>query len=285
MRLTSFLLGGQRQLGVRKGDQFVLVSQIAPDLPTELVDLLARGPKALQQIGAAAQSAPATVAARDVTLLPPTVKAGKILCLGLNYIDHAAEAGMKRPDHPVVFMRGATSLVAAGQPIVRPKCSEQLDYEAELVAIIGTRARHVSRDNALSHVAGYSVFNDGSVRDYQLRVSQWTVGKNFDGTGGFGPDFVTADELPAGAAGLKIEARLNGQTVQSANTKDMVFTVADTVALLSESMTLEPGDLLVMGTPSGVGAARKPPLWMKPGDTIEIEIEKIGLLRNPIAAE
>jgi len=151
-----------------------------------------------------------------------------------------------------------------------------------LVAIVGRTARHVAKEKAFDYIAGYSCFNDGSVRDYQRKTSQWTIGKNFDKTGGFGPWFVTADELPPGAVGLTIESRLNGQVMQHANTRDMIVPVAETVALLTECLTLEPGDLLVMGTPAGVGHARKPPVWMKEGDTIEIEIEKIGLLRNPI---
>ena len=172
-----------------------------------------------------------------------------------------------------------------GQPIVRPKCSDKLDYEAELVAFVGKRARHVSEADALSYIAGYSVFNDGSIRDYQKRTAQWTVGKNFDGTGGFGPEFIPADRLPPGASGLRLQSRLNGEVMQDANTRDMVFNVAKTVALMSECMTLEPGDLLVMGTPGGVGFVRTPPVYMKPGDVCEIEIESIGLLRNPIVLE
>jgi 2-keto-4-pentenoate hydratase/2-oxohepta-3-ene-1,7-dioic acid hydratase in catechol pathway len=168
---------------------------------------------------------------------------------------------------------------------VRPRISEQLDYEAELVAVVGQRARHVSVENGLDVIAGYSVFNEGSIREFQRKTSQWTIGKNFDNTGGFGPDFVSADELPPGATGLRIQSRLNGRVLQDANTDDMLFGVAETVALLSACLTLEPGDLLVMGTPAGVGHARKPPLWMKAGDVCEIEIEKIGLLRNPIVDE
>src|SRR5690606_27583445 len=156
--------------------------------------------------------------------------------------------------------------VGHGQPILRPRSSDMLDYEAELVAFIGKAGRHISRDRALDHVAGYGLFNDASIRDYQLRTTQWTMGKNFDATGGFGPDFVSADELPPGAKGLRIQTRLNGQVVQDANTADMVFDVVETIALLSACMTLEPGDLIVTGTPAGVGMARKPPLWMKPGD-------------------
>ena len=213
----------------------------------------------------------------------PLENAGKIICLGLNYVDHAAEGGHAKPDYPSLFLRCGTSLVAHGEAIWRPKASSKLDYEAELVAVIGRTARLVKAADALAYIAGYSCFNDGSLRDYQRKTSQWTIGKNFDRTGGFGPCFVTADELPPGATGLSIQSRLNGKVMQNANTSDMIFPVAETVALLSECLTLEPGDLLVMGTPAGVGYARTPPVWMQPGDTIEIAIEGVGLLSNSIA--
>jgi 2-keto-4-pentenoate hydratase/2-oxohepta-3-ene-1,7-dioic acid hydratase in catechol pathway len=221
----------------------------------------------------------------DLKLLPPAVNCGKIICLGLNYIDHAAEGGAKPPEYPMIFFRAATSLVGHNSPMIRPNCSDQFDYEGEVVAFIGKKGRHISRADSLSHVAGYSIFNDGSIRDYQWKTPQWTVGKNFDATGGFGPEFVSADEVPSGASGLKIQSRLNGHVMQDANTKDMVFGVAETVYLVSECMTLDPGDILVMGTPGGVGAARKPPVYMKPGDVCEIEIASIGVLRNPIEQE
>ena len=172
-----------------------------------------------------------------------------------------------------------------GEPLIAPKCSEQFDYEGEMVAIVGKGGRHIARDKALEHVAGYSVFNEGSVRDYQFKSPQWTSGKNFDGSGGFGPDFVTADELPPGGKGLKIVTRLNGETVQEANTDDMLFPVDEIIAVASEVMTLEAGDVLVLGTPAGVGAFRKPPLWMKDGDVCEVEVEKICCLSNPVKAE
>jgi 2-keto-4-pentenoate hydratase/2-oxohepta-3-ene-1,7-dioic acid hydratase in catechol pathway len=210
---------------------------------------------------------------------------GKIVCLGLNYADHAAEGGHARPEYPSLFLRTASSLIGHRQGLVRPKVSDKLDYEAELAVIVGRKARHLTVDNALEAVAGYACFNDGTLRDYQRRTSQWTIGKNFDGTGAFGPWFVPASELPAGAKGLHIESRLNGQVMQSDNTKNLMVPVAETLALLTEAMTLEAGDVIIMGTPAGVGYARKPPVWMKPGDTIEIEIEGIGVLSNPIIDE
>lgn len=220
-----------------------------------------------------------------VTLLPPLTRPGKIICVGLNYADHSAESGMKQPDYPTLFVRFSSSLIGHGAPLLRPKISEQFDYEGELVAVIGKGGRNIQRESALDHVFGYSIFNDGSVRDYQFKSPQWTMGKNFDGTGPFGPVLVTADELPLGAKGLKLETRLNGNVVQSASTTDMVFDVASQIAIVSEGITLEPGDIFVTGTPSGVGAARKPQLWMKHGDICEIEIERIGVLRNPVQDE
>ena len=218
--------------------------------------------------------------------LPPLLKRpGKIICVGLNYADHSAESGFKQPDYPTLFSRFAVGFVGHNQPMIRPKASIQLDYEGELVAIIGKGGRHIRKSSALDHVIGYSIFNDGSIRDFQMKTPQWTVGKNFDGTGPFGPIFVTSDELPAGCKGLKLETRLNGATVQSAMIDDMVFDVATLVSTISEAMTLEPGDIIVTGTPSGIGLARKPPLWMKPGDIVEVEIDRIGILRNPIVDE
>jgi 2-keto-4-pentenoate hydratase/2-oxohepta-3-ene-1,7-dioic acid hydratase in catechol pathway len=182
-------------------------------------------------------------------------------------------------------MRANTSLMAAGEPMVRPRASERLDYEAELMLIIGKGGRHISEAEALDHVFGYTTFNDGSVRDFQRKTHQWTPGKNFDSTGPVGPIVVTPDELPPGASGLRIQSRLDGEIMQDANTSDMMFPVVETIAILSEYTTLEPGDLIAMGTPKGVGHARKPPVFMKPGQTIEIEIEGIGVLANPVVAE
>jgi acylpyruvate hydrolase len=219
-----------------------------------------------------------------VQLLPPVLRPGKIVCLGLNYADHAAEGGNARPQYPSFFLRVASSLIGHQAPLVCPRVSSSLDFEAELAVVIGRTARDLTQDNALEVVAGYSCFNDGTLRDYQRKTSQWTIGKNFDATGAFGPWFVPAAALPPGATGLKIESRLNGQVMQSDNTSNMLFPVAETLRLVTEAMTLEPGDVIVMGTPAGVGYARKPPVWMKPGDRIEIEIEGIGILSNPVVA-
>jgi len=221
----------------------------------------------------------------SLTFLPPFIRPAKIICLGLNYADHAAEGGFAAPTFPTLFGRFTSSLIGHGAPIILPKCSSQLDYEGEMVAVIGTGGKNIALSAALNHVAGYSIFNDGSIRDYQMKTPQWTAGKNFDNTGAFGPWFVTADELPPGATGLSLQTRLNGQVVQNATTSDMIFDVANTISLLSSFMTLQAGDVLVMGTPAGIGLARKPPLFMKDGDVVEVEIEKLGILRNPIVAE
>lgn len=287
MRLVTFDQNGAARLGVCVGNSVVDLSVAAPDLPRDLVALIRAGKDAFAATERAAKAAPteARIPLAQVKFLPPVTQPGKIICLGLNYADHATEGGHAKPTYPSFFMRVASSLTGHGEPIVRPQCSTQLDYEAELAVVIGRRARHVKEADALGIVAGYSCFNDGSIRDYQRKTGQWTIGKNFDRSGGFGPWMVTPDELPAGAAGLSIRSRLNGQVMQNANTRDMLFPVAETIVLLTECLTLEPGDVIVMGTPAGVGHARKPPVWMKQGDTIEIEIEGIGVLSNPIRDE
>lgn len=221
----------------------------------------------------------------SLAFLPPVMRPAKIVCLGLNYLDHAEESGLGIPEHPVLFARFASSLTGHKAPIILPKVSEQLDWEAELAVVLSTGGKDIAEADALDHVAGYSVFNDASIRDYQLRTPQWTAGKNFDDTGAFGPYLVTPDELPAGAAGLKIECRLNGEVMQSSHTGNLIFSVARTIHLLSSFMTLQAGDVLVMGTPGGVGVARSPQVWMKAGDVCEVEIEGVGLLVNPIVAQ
>jgi acylpyruvate hydrolase len=285
MRVVRYDHQGEARLGIREGSEVIDLSHADRELPGDVADLLRAGPEAHDALISAARSSKTRLSVTDLKLLPPAMGCGKIICLGLNYIDHAAEGGAKPPDYPMIFLRAATSLVGHNSPMIRPSCSDQFDYEAELVAFIGKKGRHISRADALKHVAGYSIFNDGSIRDYQWKTSQWTVGKNFDATGGFGPEFVSAEEVSSGASGLRIQSRLNGKIMQDANTKDMVFGVAETIRLISECMTLNPGDILVMGTPGGVGAARKPPVFMKPGDVCEIEIESIGVLRNPIEQE
>jgi acylpyruvate hydrolase len=286
MRLMSFQDRAGRRLGLVQGEEVIDLSAVDADIPNDLTAFLQMGEAGRKAAAAAAAVAQSTarLARSAVRPMIPIDRPGKTVCLGLNYASHVAESPNPKPGYPMLFLRASTSLLADGETIRVPRVSTQLDYEGELVAIIGRRARAVSEADALACVAAYGVFNDGSIRDYQRKTSQWTVGKNFDATGAMGGEVVTADALPAGAVGLHLETRLNGQVVQSASTSDMLVGVAETIALLSQCMTFEPGDLLVMGTPSGVGVARKPQLFMKPGDMCEVEIEGIGSVRNPIAA-
>lgn len=281
MRFIAFRTEqGRSTLGVRVEDG--LADLGAAGLAATLDELLRQGPAGLEAARQLAASGLHRRSLEGIHYLPPVAQPSKALAIGLNYLDHASESRIEPPKFPVVFPRFVSSWVGHGHALRRPVVSVQYDYEAELVAVIGRAGRCIPKDEALQFVAGYSIFNDGSLRDYQLRTSQWTLGKNFDGSGSFGPQFVTADELPPGAKGLRIDCRLNGQTVQSANTRDMVFDVATLVSTCSEAMELQPGDILITGTPSGVGAARKPPLWMKHGDVCEVEIEGLGVLRNTV---
>jgi acylpyruvate hydrolase len=285
MRFVALAVNGQPGLAVEtpSGE---LRGFLASDLayPGDLLEILRQGRESLA-VAARTLAAGKAFDREKIQFLPPLSNPEKIICVGLNYADHTKESPYEQPKYPTLFSRFNSTLVGHGAPIVRPRASEQLDYEGELVVIIGRAGRHISPERALDHVAGYSIFNDASIRDYQFKSPQWTVGKNFDATGAFGPLFVTADELPAGARGLKLQTRLNGQVVQDASTADMIFDVASLITTISEAMTLRIGDVIVSGTPSGVGFARKPPLWMKHGDVCEVEIEGLGVLRNPIAEE
>ena len=286
MKLTTYLRSGTPRLALVDGEDLIDLNDAEPRIPSDLRAAL----KAGVDLQAAARTALAGAAKRlglaSVELAPLVPEPGKTVCLGLNYFDHAKEGGRDKPDYPWFFLRGASSLIAHGDAGIVPSVSSRFDYEAELAVVIGRRVpRHTKEADALPYVFGYSCFNDMSVRDYQKRTPQWTIGKNFDGTGAFGPVLVTADELPPGAAGLKIQGRLNGEVMQDANTSDMIFNVAETIALLADVLTLEPGDVIVMGTPAGVGQARTPPVWMKAGDRYEVEIEGIGTLSNPIVNE
>jgi 2-keto-4-pentenoate hydratase/2-oxohepta-3-ene-1,7-dioic acid hydratase in catechol pathway len=266
-------------------DTFIDVCATDAMIPNSIQDII-QSQGHLDRVSAAIANPKAiTSELNTITFKVPIERPGKIVCMGLNYADHAKEGGNARPEYPSFFMRGPSSMTAHLSPIVRPQVSNKLDYEAELAFVVGKKARHLTLDNALDCVAGYSIFNDGSIRDYQRKTTQWTIGKNFDQTGAFGPWLVTPDELPPGCAGLNIQSRLNGQVMQNANTKDFLWGVAETIVLISECMTLEPGDIVITGTPAGVGYARTPPVFMKPGDICEIEIESIGVLRNTIADE
>ncbi|HEY1743757.1 MAG TPA: fumarylacetoacetate hydrolase family protein [Granulicella sp.] len=285
MRFAAFSSGEQEGLAVAapNGDFHGLLSG-DPGYPGSLDVLVRKGRSALDEAAAVLEKGPVVDLDR-VTLNPPLSAPGKIICVGLNYVDHSIESGFVVPDYPTIFTRFTSSLIGAGASIIRPTVSTQLDYEGEMVAVVGVGGRHIAEQDALNHVIGYSIFNDASVRDFQKKSPQWTIGKNFDATGAFGPYLVTADELSSGAKGLSLQTRLNGVVVQNGSTDDMVFSVARLISILSEAITLSPGDILVTGTPSGVGAARKPPLFMKHGDVCEVEIEGIGILRNKIEDE
>ena len=290
MKIVGFAANGALRLGVVEGDSVIDLQAVDPNVPANLADVLAANNGDLKPLADLARRAPASARKPlgSIRHTLPVARPGKVICLGLNYMEHVKE-GMNRdnvPKFPTIFMRCQTSLVAHGKPIVRPKVSETLDYEAELIFIVGKRAKHLTPADAYSCIAGYACGNEGSVREFQRKTTQWDMGKNFDRTGGFGPWMVTADEVPPGAKGLKIESRLNGQVMQSDNTDNMMFPVAETIAYVTQGMTLEPGDIVFTGTPSGVGHARKPnPVWMKAGDTCEIDIEGVGLLINPIENE
>jgi acylpyruvate hydrolase len=289
MKIVAFEGQGGPHLGIVEGDQVVDLQAVDGKLPSDLGDWLRLNngeTKSLADIAKRA-SANARRPLSGIKYSLPVARPGKIICLGLNYLEHVKEGSQRDniPKFPTIFMRGLTSMVPHGQPIIRPKVSETLDYEAELILVVGKKAKHLTPANATSCIAGYSCGNEGSVREYQRKTTQWDMGKNFDRTGGFGPWLVTADELPNAAKGLKIESRLNGNVMQSDNTDNMMFPVVEMLVYITQGLTLEPGDVIFTGTPSGVGHARKPPAWMKNGDTIEVEIQGIGVLRNPIADE
>ena len=281
MRFITFSSDKGQGVAIRAGDFYhgCTVAELGRDLKAAL-----QSPDAVQDLARDLSMSP-KISLDEVELLPPIPAPDKIICIGLNYRDHAEESGFEIPAYPTVFSRYANSLVAHGAPLVRPNASDMLDYEAELAVIIGKSGRHISKDKALEHVAGYSVFNDGSVRDFPMKSPQWTMGKTFDATGGFGPELVTPEELPEGCNGLKLTMQVNGEVLQSASTNDFIFDVATLISTLSEAMTLTPGDVIVTGTPGGVGALRKPPIWLKPGDECVVEIEKIGKLVNPVIQE
>ena len=290
MKIVGFQSNEGLRLGVVEGDSVIDLQAVDAKVPANLADVLAQSNGDLKGLADLAKKAPASAhkPLKDLKFGLPVARPPKNICLGLNYLEHVKE-GFQRdniPKFPTIFMRGRSSLVPHAQPILRPKASETLDYEAELIFIVGKRAKHLTLADAYACIAGYACGNEGSVREFQRKTTQWDMGKNFDRTGGFGPWMVTADEVPPGAKGLKIESRLNGQVMQSDNTDNMMFPVAETIAYVAQGMTLEPGDIVFTGTPSGVGHARKPnPVWMKAGDTCEIDIEGVGVLVNPIENE
>lgn len=286
MRLCTIQIGGKAVVGVKTDNGKIIdLSKQMPRGPKTVVEILAGGKKLQQAVlkACAKPKAGATVSEKSAKYLPPVPNPGKILCIGLNYRKHAEETGNPIPTYPVVFTRFNNTLVPHKGKMLRPSHSKELDWEAELAVIIGKKCRNVPKAKALTVIAGYACFNDGSLRDWQRKSGgQFTLGKNFDATGGFGPDIVTSDELPPGGTPLRIMTRVNGKVMQDSNTDDLIFDVPTLVHELSKVMTLDPGDVIITGTPSGVALARKPPNWLKPGDVCEIEIEKIGVLSNPV---
>jgi acylpyruvate hydrolase len=289
MRLVMFAQGGQTRLGALRGtgDRPLVVDlqKAEPRLPGDTIALLAGGAAALDLArravdGAAAE---ATVALSSVTLKAPVLRPSKIMCIGLNYRDHAAETGQAVPEYPTLFAKYPNCVIGPGEPIELPSLTNQVDYEAELGVVIGRRARRVAEAEALSYVGGYAPFNDVSARDFQHRTSQWTIGKTFDTFAPIGPALVTADEVPDPQT-LDIRTVIGGEVLQSSNTRQMIFSVAQLIAYLSAVMTLEPGDILATGTPSGVGGARKPPRFLKAGETVRVEVASLGTLENPVVA-
>jgi acylpyruvate hydrolase len=278
MRIIHFETGGVPGIAADEGSGWHGLTQREGGFPGTLPELIAQGADLLR-IGRSLGQSPA-IDLNAVRLLPPVPVPPKILCVGLNYDDHLEESGLKKPAYPEIFARFATSLIAHQEPIRRPRESIALDYEAELAVVIGKPGRRVPQEQALDHVAGYSLFNDSSVRDFQLRTPQWTMGKNFDGTGSFGPWLVTPDAVPPGASGLRIQGRLNGRVMQDSRTDLLIFNVQALIEMISVAMSLERGDVIITGTPGGVGAARKPPVFMQPGDIFEVEIEGLGVLTN-----
>lgn len=282
MKLVSFVTDGRPGYGLVKGDGVVdLRLKVAGRWPT-LRSLLAD--EALKEVAGIAHGAKPDYSLADLELAPVIPDPDKIICIGLNYHDHVAETGRTVTEKPALFARFAGSQVGHRQPLIKPQVSDHFDYEGELAVVIGKGGRHIPAARALEHVAGYSCYNEGSVRDWQRHTSQFLAGKTFAGTGGFGPWLVTSDEIPDPSK-LTLQTRLNGQVVQQTTTDLMITSIPEQIAYISTMLPLLPGDVIVSGTPGGVGAKRNPPLFMKAGDVAEVEISGIGVLRNPVEAE
>jgi len=287
MRFATLKTPTGPHAAVQVGDHFIDLFATDSTLPNSVKNLLVADQQTLLRIREACESSSAVkVPVSEATFLPPVPDPAKILCVGLNYRDHAIEGGKAIPTEPVLFGKFSNTLIAHGDTIRLPKISNKVDYEAELVIVVGKSGRNISEADALNHVAGYTVGHDVSARDWQFRgeEKQWIIGKTFDTFAPTGPVVVTADEV-GDPHKLQIQLRLNGVTMQNSNTKEFIFTVPQMIAFLSQVVTLEPGDLIFTGTPPGVGAARKPPVFLKDGDVTEVEIEKLGILRNPVAAD
>ena len=288
MKLVTFIYDGEYRPGaiVNRDGREAIVDLLGadPSLPSSIRALLEGGNAARQRATAAAEAARDLIDIAAVKLAAPIPNPDKILCIGLNYADHAAESGQPLPDYPIVFSKYSNTLIGSGDAIILPKVTEQVDYEAELGFVIGKRARHVPEADALDYVAGYLNVNDVSARDYQTRTSQWTMGKSFDTFAPMGPALITADDVPD-PHNLAIRLWIGDEALQDSNTSQLIFSVPKLVADISEVMTLVPGDIVSTGTPPGVGGARRPPRWLKPGETVNMEIERLGVLSNPIVAE
>lgn len=282
MKLVSFTRENRPGFGAVKGDGIIDLGSRFGGRYADLKALLAGG--ATAEASAIVATQEPDFALSEVTLLPVIPDPGKIWCCGLNYHEHVQETNREVTEQPTFFLRFADSQVAHGEPIIRPPESTQLDYEAEIAVIIGKGGRRIREEDVAEHIAGYACYNDGTIRDWQRHTSQWEPGKNFWKTGGFGPWMVTADEIPFGTT-MTLVTRLNGQEMQRATTDMMIHSIARQIAYVSQVAPLQPGDVIVTGTPGGVGARRNPAVWMKPGDVVEIEIDRVGVLRNPIADE
>ena len=286
MRLVTFTHQGQRRLGARSGDSIIDLSAADPSIPSTMKEFLEASDNAISRALAIIDSGTHAISATDVTIHAPIDNPEKIICIGLNYADHAAESSMPIPDEPIVFSKYASSIIGPDENIVAPGASSQVDYEVELVVVIGKRGRNISEEDALNHVAGYMVGHDVSARDYQLEKpgAQWMMGKTFDTFAPIGPDLVTTDDVPD-PHNLGIRCILNGKTVQDSNTSQLIFDVPKLIAYLTHVFTLAPGDLIFTGTPHGVGMGREPQLWLKHGDRVICEIDGLGRLENPVVSD
>jgi acylpyruvate hydrolase len=290
MKLVTFLRGDQTRLGVlvasAGGERVYDLNHLDSRLPADMLGFLRAGKPAhlLAQQAAAAVSADQGLALADVILKAPIPQPGKIICIGQNYLAHAQESNASASPFPIIFAKYANTVIAHGEPIVIPAAVEKPDYEGELAVVIGKRGRNIPEAEALDHVAGYMPLNDVSARDWQSRTSQWVLGKTPDTFCPMGPALVTADEIPD-AQNLRIRTVIGGEVLQDGHTSLMIFSIARLIWDMSRVMTLEPGDVIATGTPAGIGAARTPPRWLRPGDLVRIEIEKIGVLENPVVAE
>jgi 2-keto-4-pentenoate hydratase/2-oxohepta-3-ene-1,7-dioic acid hydratase in catechol pathway len=290
MKLVTYKHNGQISLGILRttaGEkvEVINISQLDSRLPTDMIAFLQAGPQAVAQANKALASLAPGVGLdlTSVTLLAPIPNPGKIICIGQNYLEHAKESGASKSALPIIFAKYTNSIIGSGEPIVIPASVKKPDYEGELGVVIGRTGRNIAEDEALTYIAGYLPLNDVSARDWQHRTSQWVIGKTCDTFCPIGPALVTADEIPD-PQNLHLKTVINGEVLQSGYTGDMIFSIANLIADMSQVMTLSPGDIIATGTPPGVGAARTPPRWLVPGDIVRVEIERVGVLENPVSA-